>query len=59
MFEVKWVASGEMSSEYDALRAKTLKSGKDEEAVTVNTRALVGSLGCLLAWKTERLTVID
>lgn len=30
-----------MAGTYDALRAQTLRSGKDEEAVTVNTRALI------------------
>lgn len=29
--------------DYGALRAQTLHSGRDEEAVTVNTRALVRS----------------
>jgi hypothetical protein len=27
--------------DYNALRAQTLGSGRDEEAVTVNTRALI------------------
>ena len=35
------VAAQAAKMDFDALRARTLRSGADEEAVTVNTRALI------------------
>lgn len=44
--------------DFNALKARTLGSGNDEEAVTVNTRALIDKVLARYSgeWYAERLT---